>query len=91
MNRFRVVETPIAGLKIVERTQRSDERGFLARLFCSEELQAAGWNRPIAQINQTVTRCPGAVRGLHFQFPPHAEGARFGTWRWICGRARRRS
>jgi dTDP-4-dehydrorhamnose 3,5-epimerase len=73
MNRFRVVETPIADLKIVERTPRADERGFLARLFCAEELQAAGWNKPIAQINQTMTRRPGAVRGLHFQFPPHAE------------------
>jgi dTDP-4-dehydrorhamnose 3,5-epimerase len=73
MKRFRVVDTPIVDLRIVERTPRSDERGFLARLFCAEELQAAGWNKPIVQINQTMTRRLGAVRGLHFQFPPHAE------------------
>jgi dTDP-4-dehydrorhamnose 3,5-epimerase len=73
MSRFRVVETPIAGLRIVERAPRADERGFLARLFCADELQAAGWNKPIAQINQTMTRRMGAVRGLHFQFLPHAE------------------
>jgi dTDP-4-dehydrorhamnose 3,5-epimerase len=73
MSRFQIVDTPIAGLKIVERTRQSDERGFLARLFCAEELAAAGWSKPIAQINQTLTRRAGAVRGMHFQFPPHAE------------------
>jgi dTDP-4-dehydrorhamnose 3,5-epimerase len=73
MSRFRIVETPIAGLKIVERSSRSDDRGFLARMFCAEELQQAGWSKPIAQINHTLTRQQGAVRGMHFQFPPHAE------------------
>ena len=73
MSRFRIADTPLSGLRIVERTPRSDERGFLSRLFCAEELAAAGWNKPIAQINQTMTRRSGAVRGMHFQFPPHAE------------------
>ena len=73
MSRLRIVETPIQGLKIVERVRLSDERGFLSRMFCADELRMAGWNKPIAQINQTQTRRPGAVRGLHFQFPPHAE------------------
>jgi dTDP-4-dehydrorhamnose 3,5-epimerase len=73
MSRFGIADTPIAGLRIVERSPRSDERGFLTRLFCSGELQAAGWNKPIAQINQTMTRRSGAVRGMHFQLPPHAE------------------
>jgi dTDP-4-dehydrorhamnose 3,5-epimerase len=73
MSRFQLVETPIAGLRMVERGRLSDQRGFLSRLFCSEELAQAGWSKPIAQINQTLTHRPGAVRGLHFQFPPHAE------------------
>jgi dTDP-4-dehydrorhamnose 3,5-epimerase len=73
MSRFGIVDTPISGLKIVERNPRSDERGFLARLFCAGELQAAGWSKPIEQINQTMTRRSGAVRGMHFQCPPHAE------------------
>jgi dTDP-4-dehydrorhamnose 3,5-epimerase len=73
MSRFQIVDTPIAGLKIVERLRHADERGFLARMFCAEELAPAGWSKPIVQINQTLTRRSGAVRGLHFQFPPHAE------------------
>lgn len=28
---------------------------------------------PVAQINQTLTRCEGAVRGMHYQLPPVAE------------------
>ena len=30
-------------------------------------------NRTIRQINHTLTQGEGPVRGLHFQFPPHAE------------------
>jgi dTDP-4-dehydrorhamnose 3,5-epimerase len=73
MSRFTVFDTPIAGLKVVERQPVGDARGFLARLFCAEELAAAGWQKPVAQINQTLTQKQGTVRGLHFQKPPYAE------------------
>ena len=73
MSRFTVLDTPIAGLKVVERQLLGDNRGFLARLFCAEELATAGWHKPIAQINQTVTQKRGTVRGMHFQHAPHAE------------------
>ena len=73
MSRFAVLDTPISGLKIIERFRRVDERGFFSRMFCADELQAAGWSRPVAQINQTLTRRQGAVRGMHFQLPPDAE------------------
>lgn len=54
--------------KVVE-----DHRGFLSRFYCAEEFRWAGINKPIAQINHTLTRNKGVVRGLHFQHPPHAE------------------
>jgi dTDP-4-dehydrorhamnose 3,5-epimerase len=73
MTRFAIADTPLAGLKVVERTQLGDARGFLVRLFCADELAAAGWQRPIAQINHTFTARRGTVRGMHFQHPPHAE------------------
>jgi dTDP-4-dehydrorhamnose 3,5-epimerase len=73
MSRFQIVDTPLTGLKIIERSRQTDERGFFSRMFCAEELRIAGWSKPIAQINQTMTRRRGAVRGMHFQFPPHAE------------------
>lgn len=55
------------------RSPVADARGSFVRLFCSRELGAAGLKKPIVQINHSLTRSKGAVRGLHFQFPPHAE------------------
>jgi dTDP-4-dehydrorhamnose 3,5-epimerase len=73
LNRFTVTELTLVGLKIVERQRLGDTRGFLSRLFCAEELRAAGWNQPVVQINHTYTAHCGTVRGMHFQYPPHAE------------------
>lgn len=73
MSRFHITQTGMAGLLVIERQEISDARGSFSRLFCSEELREFGWPHPIAQINHTVTSRSGAVRGLHFQRPPHAE------------------
>ena len=73
MSRFRILDTPLQGLKIVERVRISDSRGFLARIFCGDELREAGWDASIAQINHTLTRKRGTVRGLHFQQAPQSE------------------
>lgn len=73
MSRFAILDTPVADLKIVERQHLGDSRGFLSRIFCAEELAAAGWCTPIAQINQTFTQKQGTIRGMHFQRSPYAE------------------
>ena len=73
MSRFTICATPITALKIVERQQLGDSRGFLSRLFCADELAVAGWHKPITQINQTFTQKQGTIRGLHFQNTPYAE------------------
>ena len=73
MSRFLITDTPLIGLKRVQRQVLRDERGFLSRLFCADELHAAGWYGSVAQINHTCTRQAGTVRGLHYQKPPHAE------------------
>lgn len=73
MSRFTITSLPLPGLKLVRRQLVGDSRGWLTRLFCADELHDAGWDRPISQINHTRTAERGAVRGLHFQYPPHAE------------------
>lgn len=73
MSRFIVHDTPLADLKVIERQQVGDSRGFFSRLFCADELAAAGWRKPVAQINETLTRQQGTIRGMHYQRPPHAE------------------
>ena len=73
MSRFTIDNLPLEGLKRITRRRLGDQRGFLSRLFCAEELAQAGWIKPIAQINYTRTQEKGTVRGMHFQYPPHAE------------------
>ena len=73
MSSFSIFDTPIKDLKVIERKPIGDSRGFLARIFCADQLKIAGWHIPIAQINQTLTRKRGTVRGMHFQNAPHAE------------------
>jgi dTDP-4-dehydrorhamnose 3,5-epimerase len=72
LSRFAVVDLPL-GLKRIDGKAVGDARGFLARLFCADELAAAGWIKPVAQVNHSYTARRGTVRGMHFQFPPHAE------------------
>lgn len=73
MSHFDFKETPLKGLKVIQRKRVEDHRGFLSRFFCSEEFSDLGLLENIAQINHTLTRQIGAVRGLHFQTPPFAE------------------
>lgn len=73
MSRFNIQPTRIQDLKVITRQRLGDHRGFLSRLFCADELNQAGWTKPIAQINHTYTAVQGTVRGLHFQYPPYAE------------------
>ncbi len=73
MSRFLVDHLPLHGLARVQRQRLGDSRGFLARLFCAEELASAGWRHPVVQINHTYTARRGTVRGMHFQYPPYAE------------------
>ncbi len=73
MNRLSATELPLVGLKLISRQKLGDERGFLSRIFCSETLAEAGWNKPISQVNITQTAIRGSIRGLHYQIPPYSE------------------
>ena len=68
-----ILDTPMADLKIVQSLPHRDARGAFVRLFCAQELQPLLGHRQIAQINHFRTSHAGAVRGMHFQHPPHAE------------------
>lgn len=63
----------LAGLYLAQRTAIEDDRGYLSRFFCAEAFAKAGLSISVVQINHTLTRKKGAVRGMHFQHIPHAE------------------
>lgn len=74
MSRFFIEATPLAGLKRIRRVPVEDSRGWFERLYCRNELAvAAGHPFMPEQINRSFTGARGAVRGLHFQHPPHGE------------------
>lgn len=70
---FEIQKTKIEGLMTLQRKILSDSRGYLERLFCQHELEAFLKGKTITQINHTMTATAGTVRGMHFQYPPHAE------------------
>lgn len=70
---MKILETPIADLKVVQSVRHLDARGAFTRVFCAQELQPVLGDRQVAQINHSRTSRAGAVRGMHFQHPPHAE------------------
>jgi dTDP-4-dehydrorhamnose 3,5-epimerase len=71
----RLTVTPLLldGLSLVQRQRLGDARGCFERIFCADELAAAGWVKSVAQVNRSFTERRGTVRGMHFQRPPHAE------------------
>lgn len=70
---MKLLPTALAGVFVAETQAFQDSRGAFSRLFCERELAEAVGGRHIEQINQSRTSTVGAVRGLHFQRPPHAE------------------
>ena len=72
-DRFRIMDTPLHGLKLVERKPIGDHRGYLERLYCVDEFASLFAGKGIAQVNRSLTRQRGSVRGMHFQRSPHAE------------------
>ena len=79
---FDILDTSLQGLQVIQRKPIGDSRGYLERLFCRNDLAELLGNRTIVQINHTLTKKKGTVRGLHFQYPPHAE-TKFVTC--LCG------
>lgn len=65
--------TEIDGVFAVRHDARSDLRGRFRRFYCDREFATAGLNTVWVQANHSVTLGRGAVRGMHFQWPPHAE------------------
>jgi len=70
---MKIEQTKITGAAIIHSEPFKDERGFLNRIFCQKELEVIRPGIVIAQINHSMTRQKGSIRGMHFQNPPYAE------------------
>jgi dTDP-4-dehydrorhamnose 3,5-epimerase len=75
--------TAVDGAMVVQTNAFRDARGQFGRLFDLQALSAIHGERTIHQINHSITHEVGAIRGLHFQVPPHGEA------KWVrCIRGR---
>ena len=70
---MKIEQTKIAGVAVIHSEPFTDNRGFFNRVFCQKELEAIRPNIVIAQINHSMTKIKGTIRGLHFQYPPYSE------------------
>jgi dTDP-4-dehydrorhamnose 3,5-epimerase len=68
-----IIPTALGGVSVIATTPFSDHRGAFARLYCEQALASVIGGRHIVQINHSRTLALGAVRGMHYQNPPHAE------------------
>lgn len=65
--------TPIAGLWQVQGTPHVDERGSFTRLYCAEAFDTVMPDLRFVQVNHSITRQRGTLRGLHLQRAPALE------------------
>lgn len=64
---MKVIDTPLAGVKIIEPKVFGDQRGFFKETFSAQRYaDMAGITLPFVQDNHSRSR-KGVLRGLHFQ------------------------
>ncbi|WP_373034671.1 dTDP-4-dehydrorhamnose 3,5-epimerase [Sulfurimonas sp.] len=70
--KLNIISTYLDGLFVIEPNKFIDDRGSFSRVYCEEELKEIS-NISIKQINHSISRSKGTVRGMHFQYEPNAE------------------
>jgi dTDP-4-dehydrorhamnose 3,5-epimerase len=70
---MKFTSTQLKGAYIIELEKRGDDRGFFARAFCKNEFEALGLNNNIVQINNSLSKDKGTLRGMHYQLNPKEE------------------
>ncbi len=72
MEKFKLIETPIKGLLIIENIIFKDDRGFFIESYNKRDFKEIGLSVDFVQDNHSFSK-KGVLRGLHFQFK-HPQG-----------------
>jgi len=70
---MKFTKTSIKNLYIIEPEPFEDQRGMFSRIYCKNELEKIGHTKEIVNINHSLTKLKGVIRGMHFQYPPKSE------------------
>lgn len=66
-------ETELPGAFVVAPAVHRDPRGFFVETFNEKAFKDNGITADFVQDNYSFSRNKGVLRGLHFQYPPHAQ------------------
>ena len=66
-------ETYLKGSYCIEQEKKEDARGFFARSFCANQFKDQNLNTLWVQINNSLSKDIGTLRGMHFQIKPYQE------------------
>lgn len=70
---MKFIHTNLKGLYIIQPELFEDNRGNFYRFYCKNELKEIDHHKNIVQMNLSLTKKKGSIRGMHFQYPPKAE------------------
>ena len=70
---MKIIQTSLNKSFVIKPEEITDKRGIFTRIFCEKKLNKILDGKRIVQINHSLTRSKGTLRGLHFQHPPKAE------------------
>ena len=66
-------ETSLNNALVINLDKKEDERGFFARYFCNVEFEKHGLSTEWVQMNISLNKQKGTLRGMHFQLPPKSD------------------
>lgn len=70
---MKFIETALPGAYVVEPVVHRDARGFFVETFNHRVFASNGIDTGFVQDNYSFSKDRGVLRGLHFQYPPHAQ------------------
>lgn len=70
---MKIIKLSLEDAYVLEPEPFTDHRGTFTRIYCQKELQSICHNKSVVQINHSINREKGTIRGMHFQYAPKTE------------------
>tara|TARA_B100000989_G_C19502008_1_gene454711 strand:+ start:403 stop:930 length:528 start_codon:yes stop_codon:yes gene_type:complete len=70
---MKLIKTKFSGIFKIKGNKKKDDRGYLLRNFCKNELKKKSINFNIKQTNISYNKSKGTFRGFHYQKKPNSE------------------
>jgi dTDP-4-dehydrorhamnose 3,5-epimerase len=72
VGKLNITNLKFNGAFVVSPNKHEDDRGSFSRVYCKSEMAFMA-DENFVQVNHSVTKVKGTVRGLHYQAPPNSE------------------